>query len=395
MPLNCPDCQRQNIRQSEHERNSAEAHATRYETEKQLQKRRWSQRSRSPHHRERLPLIVPRNPTLMSMSEGARVQTESAGSTGFVSGTESEHETWRKRKKPDIDPLSRPARHFGRTVEMWRRFEIIINEGLRDPSEADPADADLRAARQQYERLVDICPCLPEEIRTRGVKEVVVNMEYARARGRSEDVKRVKDLMQSLRAFRPALGADEKKSRGFNHPQIGRLLVSAQKVKQWDEDEEFRRRVKEGIETFRPQDYPVFLYENDEVDPDNLLSGFLRSEILVRAYRAVMLGPSAIDGRGIGTRIRNGRGTGTRSRNGNAYLNYMTDISIPSLSYIATVVHFGLSSQKAFYAGGGDLGRFDYQTFYHSVADLLGPERMAQPRKALLRWWKVKIFGCL
>ncbi|KAF8525637.1 hypothetical protein JB92DRAFT_2826745 [Gautieria morchelliformis] len=74
-----------------------------------------------------------------------------------------------------------------------------------------------------------------------------------------EDIKRVKDLMQSIRSFHPALKTNDKESRGFNHPQIGWLLVSAEKVKEWDEDEEFHQRIKEGIETFRPQDYPVFL----------------------------------------------------------------------------------------------------------------------------------------
>ncbi|KAF8481416.1 hypothetical protein JB92DRAFT_1710502 [Gautieria morchelliformis] len=154
-------------------------------------------------------------------------------------------------------------------------------------------------------------------------------MENARANGRGEDIKRIKDLMQSLRSFHPALRANDKESRGFNHPQIGRLLVSAPKVRQWDEDEEFRRRVKKGIEIFRPQDFPVFLYEDDKVDPNNLLSGFLRSEILIRAYRAIMIGPSAIDGRGTSARA---------TKKGNAQLNNMTDISIPSLSYIATLV---------------------------------------------------------
>ncbi|KAF8532688.1 hypothetical protein JB92DRAFT_2840209, partial [Gautieria morchelliformis] len=151
------------------------------------------------------------------------------------------------------DPLSRPARHFGRTVEMWRCFELIINEGRRDASDGEADDTYLRATQRQYERLVHICPRLSEEIRTHGVEEVATIMENPRACGRGEDINR-----------------------------IGRLLVSAEKVKEWDEDEEFRRRVKEGVETFRPQDYPVFLHEDDKVNPDNLLSGFLRSEILIR-----------------------------------------------------------------------------------------------------------------
>ncbi|KAF8519855.1 hypothetical protein JB92DRAFT_3141628 [Gautieria morchelliformis] len=240
----------------------------------------------------------------------------------------------------------------------------------------------LRAMQRQYERLVEICPRLSEEIRTHGVEEVATIMENAHACGRGEDIKRVKDLMQSIHSFHPALKTNDKESRGFNDPQIRRLLMSAEKVKEWDEDEEFLRRVKEGVETFRPQDYPVFLYEDDKVNPDNLLSGFLRSEILIQAYRAVMIGPSAIDGRGTSAHA---------TKKGNAQLNNMTDISIPSISYITTLVHFGLSSQGTFHVGD-DLGRFDYHGFYRSIADLLGDERMVQRREALLRWWKGKIF---
>ncbi|KAF8525635.1 hypothetical protein JB92DRAFT_3108706 [Gautieria morchelliformis] len=119
--------------------------------------------------------------------------------------------------------------------------------------------------------------------------------------------------------------------------------------------------------------------------PDSIAchSGFLHSEILIQAYRAVMIGPSAIDGRGTSTRA---------TKKGNAQLNNMTDISIPSISYITTLVHFGLSSQGTFHVGG-NLGWFNYHGFCHSIADLLGDERMVQQREALLRWWKGTIFS--
>ena len=63
-------------------------------------------------------------------------------------------------------------------------------------------------------------------------------MENARNCGRGEDIKRIKDLMQSLRNFTPALTTDDKESRGFKHPEIGRLLVSGNQVSKWDNDEE-------------------------------------------------------------------------------------------------------------------------------------------------------------
>ncbi|KAF8532237.1 hypothetical protein JB92DRAFT_2824537 [Gautieria morchelliformis] len=164
--------------------------------------------------------------------------TASAGSPVSLSGTDSENEAGRKRyrssysegtlrKKLKRDALSRPARHFGRTVEMWRQFLPIMNEGQRDPAEADLDNPQVRTIQHQYERLLEICPRLTEEIRVHSIEEVASVMENARASGHGEDIKHVKDLMQSLRSFHPALKANDKESRGFNHPQIGRLLVSS------------------------------------------------------------------------------------------------------------------------------------------------------------------------
>ncbi|KAF8483230.1 hypothetical protein JB92DRAFT_1633860 [Gautieria morchelliformis] len=79
-----------------------------------------------------------------------------------------------------------------------------------------------------------------------------------------------------------------------------------------------------------------------------------------------MISPSAIEGRGL---------SACTTKKGNAQLNNMNDISIASLSYIATLVHFGLSSQGTFNVGG-DLGQFDYLAFYHAIVDLLSHEHM-------------------
>jgi Family of unknown function (DUF6698) len=45
--------------------------------------------------------------------------------------------------------------------------------------------------------------------------------------------------MQLRRPFHPALKTNDKESRGFNHPEIGPLLMSDSKSAQWEEDEEY------------------------------------------------------------------------------------------------------------------------------------------------------------
>ncbi|KAF8510542.1 hypothetical protein JB92DRAFT_2831532 [Gautieria morchelliformis] len=149
-----------------------------------------------------------------------------------------------------------------------------MDAGLGDPSDADPDDTQFRTAWQQYKLLVEICPHLTDEIQAHSVEEASSIMENARASGRGEDIKRKRQ---------------------------GELRVQP------------------------PSDWAAafFLYEDDKVDPNNLLSGFLRSEILVHAYCVIMIGPSAIEGRGPSARA---------TKKGNAQLNNMNDISIASLS---------------------------------------------------------------
>ncbi|KIJ35483.1 hypothetical protein M422DRAFT_144977, partial [Sphaerobolus stellatus SS14] len=123
----------------------------------------------------------------------------------------------------------------------------------------------------------------------------------------------------------------------------------------------------------------VFLYAKYEVNPFDLLEGFLRSEMLICGFHMVFQGPSAIDGRGPSAHA---------TKKGNAQLNNMSKVTIPSISYTATLVciHFALNSVPAFTAGGSH-GSFDNNAFYRSIIDLFTVLEMATHRHELLNWW--------
>ncbi|KAF8483231.1 hypothetical protein JB92DRAFT_2837152 [Gautieria morchelliformis] len=131
--------------------------------------------------------------------------TASAGSMASLSSTDSKHEAGQKRL----------ACHFGHTVEMWHRFKTIMDAvtlcllPMRPFIIMCPM---FRTTRQQYKLLVEICPRLTDEIQARSVEEASSIMENACASGHGEDIKHVKDLMQSLRSFHPALKVNDKES---------------------------------------------------------------------------------------------------------------------------------------------------------------------------------------
>jgi hypothetical protein len=61
-------------------------------------------------------------------------------------------------------------------------------------------------------------------------------METAHANACGEDLKHIKDLMQVLRMFTLALSMQDKEMCGFQHRELGRLLVLATAIKKWDSD---------------------------------------------------------------------------------------------------------------------------------------------------------------
>ena len=60
-------------------------------------------------------------------------------------------------------------------------------------------------------------------------------MERARQSARGDDIKKIKDNINKLYAFDPPL-SDYKEKRGFQHEQVGELLLSPDLVDQWKTD---------------------------------------------------------------------------------------------------------------------------------------------------------------
>ncbi|GJJ14859.1 hypothetical protein Clacol_009127 [Clathrus columnatus] len=335
-----------------------------------------------PHHHSRSPDSLRQHGSSRTSSNTSRSGSnqdlaDSESSTDALSLARNLRQRKEKRAHEDNekDLLSRHTRHWTRTCEMWVRFEDILDtETTGDRPETN------RYSELLHE-LKKVCSSLNSSIKTRGMSATTSLMECARNNGRGEDIKRLKDNLNKLFPFTPPI-PEVKEMRGFNNAQIGKLLLPPDLASQWDTNFELQQRYKQGLETPNARNYGIWMYQDHIADSNNLLDGFLRSDMLVRGFRMVFHDPSNVNGRGPSARA---------TKKGNAQLNNMRKVTVPSIAYIATLVRFALDSAPTFSPGGAH-GTFNYQAFYTSMIDLLSMTQLNAFRENLLTWWNQQVF---
>ncbi|KAG1787216.1 uncharacterized protein HD556DRAFT_1247165, partial [Suillus plorans] len=123
--------------------------------------------------------------------------------------------------------------------------------------------------------------------------------------------------------------------------------------------------------------WPIFLYAGSDYDVEDPWKGLLRSKILISGFKHVFTSPSLVDKELKAT------------RSGNVYLHGMKSVTKGSLAYIATQVHFALSSSSVFSRTNTVT---DSENFYHSILDLLDDPDENEEVTDLLTWWTCRIF---
>lgn len=295
---------------------------------------------------------------------------------------DSEEDIVTKSMKKDTDPIKSKGRIFGRIGEMWRPFSSILGDSVgRDVDDDRQAYTAIQNIHFDiYQELVKIAPVIPDEVRrlgAHGSASISAKLEAGRRGSRSEDINSMKDKIGRWRTFAPPYDPDNRSMLGFKHPDCGKLLCPASL--NWS-DSSVRANLRDGITKARPDDFPLFLYMNEQVDSEDLFRGFLRNMILVKGYLHVFRGPSA---------ATNSSRSGTRK--GNAATHSITKVTVPSIAYIATLIRFVLSDQPTFSAGGSS-GHWPYRTFYRTLLEVVSVMNPHE-REDLLNWWNDKIYA--
>ncbi|KAJ7232135.1 hypothetical protein C8J57DRAFT_1580180 [Mycena rebaudengoi] len=284
----------------------------------------------------------------------------------------------------DANSLQLKGRIVGRTIEMFSGLEFYIEAGLtRDPDDDDELfTAKENEMSDTYMTLLKTIPTLHDLLTKLGgetaSKEVARLIDAGRKDARNADISTVRAKIRDWYKFDPPLDAN-RNNYGFYHKTCGRLMCPVSLAAIW-EDPKVKERLRDRLVEVKAQDYPVFLWVDEKSDPLKPFEGFLQHVLLVKGYLCVFFGPEAAK-----------KGTAGGHGSGDAQIHNITAPTFEAIAYVAVLIHFALSSQTTFDAGGSP-GKWPYRTFYRELLRTIN-NMPTKRREQLLAWWTEKMHG--
>ncbi|KAI5998463.1 hypothetical protein EDC04DRAFT_2584820, partial [Pisolithus marmoratus] len=171
----------------------------------------------------------------------------------------------------------------------------------------------------------------------------------------------------------PPLSAEKKNGRGFNHKITGKLLCPVDC--NWSN--------ADAIREFQPNfhvmahSWPSFLYADGDYDPTRPAKGLFKGKYLVMVSIVVKNIPQASQPKRITW----------KTHCHVARLLKMNTVQLQAIAYMATQLHFALSSCSLWMVVDED---FNHEEFYHNIVDYfklpISPQKAAELND-LLMWW--------
>ncbi|RDB26749.1 hypothetical protein Hypma_005379 [Hypsizygus marmoreus] len=309
------------------------------------------------------------------------------------------------RKKNTLsDPLTHRGRHFGRTVHAFCNIRSLVTNGLaylvNEPL-LEELSAQERREFKVFQHLIKMCPGLVDRLTDPNVSEERVMLiadllQKGANASRADDTKSMKGsiidwITPPGQSLHPPINRKLKYERGYNHNVTGALLCPT--GLDWEDVEQvtlfyvletltfqkrIRAKLRSGEMIVRGDQWPTFLYQDNQYDPENPWRGLLKSQLLVSAYKHVFTSPSSVD-----------TDESKATKSGNARIHGMTSVTPASLAYIATQVRFALSSASQFSRTDTVT---DSENFYESLFDVLEDIDERENVGNLIKWWNRRIF---
>ncbi|OSD02394.1 hypothetical protein PYCCODRAFT_399878 [Trametes coccinea BRFM310] len=279
----------------------------------------------------------------------------------------------------EVEYLYQAARSFPRYVGTFVNYDYVLTEGIArdghwyedDVSQQERKWSPFWEAFIYFEKIHEHFPGLLESLNDlRGHPELVGQlakwMSAVASKARGDDISRLKDRIIRLAKIQDCDSLESKTSRGFKHPQTGRLLCPVNLLDKFDEDpEKFCRMIrdrKEGRPRVGSGDYPAFLYDMKLYVPGKLKPGFLKSKLLVDCAKVIFLGPSSTTTPGSDLAMKTkGKPPICRKMN-------MREVDICSIIYIAILARFCLNGQTEWAKRDGDFSAVDFMSNVLTVA---------------------------
>ncbi|TEB23731.1 hypothetical protein FA13DRAFT_1595394, partial [Coprinellus micaceus] len=170
--------------------------------------------------------------------------------------------------------------------------------------------------------------------------------------GRSEDTSNLRgpvgNWVSQLQPSAPPLLSDDKAARGLQHDKCGELLSSVEH--DWS-DPEVRSKIRSYEAGYESSMFARALYAGYSGDPKNLEEGFLKSSMMVKAFKHIFTSPKSsqdvdvtindVERPSALQRLSQTRKSGKKSV---AALLRMNSVTPRAIAYIAVQLLFALSS---------------------------------------------------
>ncbi|KAF8204209.1 hypothetical protein K438DRAFT_1964576 [Mycena galopus ATCC 62051] len=281
------------------------------------------------------------------------------------------------------------GRMAARIIDPFAHWPTVLAAGLcRDPrrynDEARFTDKENEEYRIFQELEKKLLPNIREDLLSNGPKAPALFGKLLNKGGKgahSTDISSVKAAVPRwYPTWSPPYNANMKHEMGFQHPDCGKWLCPANL--DW-EDKEIRESLCDVRVVPGPGDFNRGLFFDNEPDANDLMSGFLKGDTLIRAYNHIFVSPT--------TALAESRARDKSTVKGNAAQHDITEATLESICYVAHIIHFCYSSQNAFQAKGGN-GLFHYHKYFEYLQSSLKKWPEAD-QKNLLTWWNEKIFA--
>ncbi|KZP11148.1 hypothetical protein FIBSPDRAFT_962474 [Athelia psychrophila] len=322
-----------------------------------------------------------------SIDDGPNTSAAQAGTKRSASGELFQYPP--KKKTTVTDPMVHAGRYWGRAVNAVISARTIVAHGIRRAMKMQAEEISLeefpkneQREQQIFDALLETVPGLLDRLIDASDEEqrhISDMLQKGANNARADDTKGLKTgivdwITPRGQALTPTLFRNNKSDRGFNHPRTGELLCPAA----WDwSDEAVKRGLRSGERAIPGEQWPAFIYEDNQYDSTNPWQGLFRGALLVTAYKFIFTSPSSADGE-----VK-------ACRSGNARIHGMTEITLPSLAYVATLVRFSLSSQTTFTRSNCVT---ESERFYNTIMDLLLDVRELSEINELKAWWNAEVF---
>ncbi|KAL1753437.1 hypothetical protein FB107DRAFT_276701 [Schizophyllum commune] len=180
----------------------------------------------------------------------------------------------------------------------------------------------------------------------------------------------------------PPLLSNDKTFRGFNHPVFGAALIPRSYHEAWVKNmEKTKEAIQQGKIKIDNSSIPMMLYDKKLIRIGSVSEGLLRSPVLVRMYRHIMLGKSNAYAPAE-----------TLPPNCNAKKHGLTQCSGATIAYVACVSRFAMCSTNKWNLADK---AFKLEHMYREILQFLHLDDENPDPWVIetLRWWNTQVFG--